>query len=95
MTLIDQVWIGGTKVLAACDYVGEKLAAALGITTPKYSYEIQQIKKMQKEREKALDEEYRTGGWMQQTLNTQFKHPKKQDSIDHQPIVSKNELPKF
>lgn len=95
MTLIDHVWIGGSKVLAACDYVGEKLAAALGITTPKYSYEIQQIKKMQKERVKVLEEEAHSGGWMQQTLNTQFKHPNKPDSIDHQPIVSQNDLPKY
>lgn len=89
--------MGGSKVLAACDYVGEKLAAALGITTPKYSYEIEQIKKIQKQREKALEEEAKTGGWMQQTLNTQLKHPKKKNSIDidHQPIVSQNELPKY
>lgn len=95
MTLIDHVWMGGSKVLAACDYVGEKLAAVLGITTPKYSYEIQQIKKMQKEREKANEEEANTGGWMQQTLNTQFKHPEKPNSIAHQPIISQNGLQKF
>lgn len=95
MTLIDHVWMGGSKVLAACDFVGEKLAAALGITTPKYSYEIEQIKKIQKQREKALVDEAHTGGWMQQTLNTQLKHPIKRNSIDHQPIVSQSELPKF
>lgn len=95
VTLIDHMWMGGTKVLAACDYVGEKLAAALGITTPKYSYEIEQIKKMQKEREKTIEEETNTGGWMQHTLNTQFKHPDKENSIAHQPIVSQNDLQKY
>lgn len=95
MTLIDHVWVGGSKVLAACDYVGEKLAAALGITTPKYSYEIEQIKKMQKEREKAFEEEAHTGGWMQQTLNTQCKHLEKQNNIEQQPIVSQSGLLKY
>lgn len=94
-TLIDHMWMGGSKVLAACNYVGEKLAAALGITTPKYSYEIEQIKKMQKEREKAIDEETCTGGWMQNTLSTQFKPPEKQTNIAHQPIISQNGLPKY
>lgn len=87
--------MGGSKVLAACDFVGEKLAAALGITTPKYSYEIEQIKKMQKQREKAIEEEACTGGWMQQTLNTQFKYPEKQNNNEHQPIVSQSGLQKY
>lgn len=89
------MWMGGSKVLAACDYVGEKLAAALGITTPKYSYEIEQIKKMQKEREKAIEEETCTGGWMQQTFNTQFKQSDKQINIGHQPIVAQNGIQKY
>lgn len=95
LTLIDHMWMGGSKVLAACDYVGEKLAAALGITTPKYSYEIEQIKKMQKEREKAIVEETSTGGWMQQTLDTQFKPADKQNSIARQPIAAQNGLQKY
>lgn len=94
-TLIDHMWMGGSKVLAACDYVGEKLAAALGITTPKYSYEIEQIKKMQKEREKAIEEEICTGGWMQQTFNTQFKQHENQINVAHEPIVSQNGLQKY
>ncbi|XP_053669666.1 protein FAM177A1 [Anopheles nili] len=39
----------GSTVLAGCDYVGEGLASFLGITTPKYSYEIEQFKRMQAE----------------------------------------------
>lgn len=88
MTLIDHVWVGGSKVLAACDYIGLKLAAALGITTPKYSYEIDQIKKIQKEREKAIEEETKTGGWMQQTLNIQFKDHENRNNMDHRPIIT-------
>ncbi|XP_062554731.1 protein FAM177A1 isoform X2 [Armigeres subalbatus] len=39
----------GTSVLAGCDYVGEGLASFLGITTPKYSFEIEEFKRMQAE----------------------------------------------
>lgn len=88
--------MGGSKLLAACDFVGEKLAAALGITTPKYSYEIEQIKKIQKEREKAIEEEASTGGWMQQTLNTQYKDQENGNvNNDHQPIMSQTRLQKY
>lgn len=31
---------GGSSALSACDYVGERLANVLGITSPKYQYEI-------------------------------------------------------
>lgn len=55
----------GNRILAACDYVGEAIAAFLGITTPKYSYEIEQFKKMQEEHAKALKEEKEVGGWME------------------------------
>uniref|UniRef100_A0A182Y6J9 Protein FAM177A1 n=1 Tax=Anopheles stephensi TaxID=30069 RepID=A0A182Y6J9_ANOST len=41
----------GTTVLAGCDYVGEGLASFLGITTPKYSYEIEEFKRMQAEQQ--------------------------------------------
>lgn len=67
--LVYQALHGGNCVLAACDFVGEKLAAALGITTPKYSFEIEQFKKIQKEREKSHEEEKSVGGWMQQTYD--------------------------
>ena len=41
-------WIGhlSSKALAACDHVGESLADFLGITTPKYSYEIAEADRM-------------------------------------------------
>lgn len=41
----------GTSVLAGCDYVGEGLASFLGITTPKYSFEIEEFKRMQAEQQ--------------------------------------------
>lgn len=94
-SLIDHVWMSGSKVLAACDYVGEKIAAALGITTPKYSYEIDQIKKIQKDWEKHNEEEKITGGWMQDTLNAQFKHKENGNNNEPQPILSQNGLQKY
>lgn len=41
----------GSSVLAGCDYVGEGLASFLGITTPKYSFEIEEFKRMQAEQQ--------------------------------------------
>lgn len=93
--LINQVWHGGNKVLAACDYVGEKIAAALGITTPKYNYEIEQFKRIQKEREKAKEEEKSTGGWMQETLSAHFQLSEKEHYNEPQPIISQQIQQKF
>lgn len=53
-----------SKALAACDYVGETLADFLGITTPKYLYEIEEARRMKAEEEaakKATDVEM--AGW--------------------------------
>lgn len=63
--MVHKVAHAGNRVLAACDYVGESIAAFLGITTPKYSYELEQSKRMQEEKAKAEKEEKEVGGWMQ------------------------------
>lgn len=60
-------WIAhvSSKALAACDYVGETLADFLGITAPKYQYEIEEAKRMQEEEmaeKKAVDLEM--AGWI-------------------------------
>lgn len=91
--MIDYVLMGGNKVLATCDYVGEKIASALGITTPKYNYEIEQFKKIQKEREKAVEEEKITGGWMQETLSEKYKLSEKENN--NGPIISQEGLQKY
>lgn len=91
--MFDYVWVGGNKVLAACDYVGEKVASVLGITTPKYNYEIEQFKKIKKEREKAVEEEKITGGWMQETLSAQYKFTEKENN--NSPIISQDRLQKY
>ncbi|KAF2351170.1 FAM177 family [Trinorchestia longiramus] len=46
-----QVSSTGSKALAACDYVGENLAYYLGITSPKYQYELEEHQRALKEEE--------------------------------------------
>ena len=56
--------MAGTSTLAICDSLGEQLAWWLGITSPKYYYEIQEAKRMVKEEEERksrLDAEM--AGW--------------------------------
>lgn len=48
-------WAAGSSALAGCDYVGEWLASALGITTPKYYFEIEEQKKREAEKKKLED----------------------------------------
>lgn len=54
----------GSSALAACDYVGEGMANFLGITSPKYQYEIEEFNRMQEEEEKEKKEqEEQMAGW--------------------------------
>lgn len=78
----------GNRVVAACDYVGEAIAAFLGITTPKYKYEIEQFKKMQEEQAKALKEEKDAGGWME-NVNKPMNAQAKGDCITSQNHVQR------
>lgn len=95
MGIFENAVTVGYKVLGACDYVGEKIASVLGITTPKYSFEIEQFKKIQKEREKAAEEEKTMGGWMQETANIYSENIEMKNNNGSQPIVSQNGLQKF
>merc|ERR1719233_455420 len=49
--LVYLAWMASTRTLSVADAAGEKLAWWLGITSPKYYYEIQEAKRMQKEEE--------------------------------------------
>ncbi|KAG1700916.1 Protein FAM177A1 [Nymphon striatum] len=54
----------GSRTLTVCDYFGERLAWMLGITSPKFQYELDEAKRMAEEEEtekKIEDEEY--AGW--------------------------------
>lgn len=86
---------GANRILAACDYVGEKVAAALGITTPKYEYEIEQFKKIEKEREKVKEEEKTVGGWMQQTHDNNLKRSQMLNEGNTPAVISRENIEKF
>lgn len=45
------IWWLGSRTLAVCDYLGENLAWILGITSPKFQYELDQYERMAKEEE--------------------------------------------
>lgn len=60
----------GTRALAICDYLGEKLAFLFGITSPKYQYEIEEYYRQKKEDEdckKKQKDEY--AGWQADDKN--------------------------
>ena len=47
--MVHYTWWFGSGFLGYCDFFGEKLAWALGITSPKYYYEIEDFKRSQEE----------------------------------------------
>jgi hypothetical protein len=62
--MVHYTWFAGSTLLTYCDFVGEKLAWFLGITSPKYYYELEEFKRMkleEEERQKRQDAE--SAGW--------------------------------
>ncbi|KAF2887773.1 hypothetical protein ILUMI_18400, partial [Ignelater luminosus] len=59
-----KAWAAGSSALAVCDYLGETLASILGITTPKYWYEIEEYKRMEAEK---LEKQKQAEGWSEPT----------------------------
>ncbi|XP_052001091.1 protein FAM177A1 [Xyrauchen texanus] len=51
-----QMWKVATSTISVCDYLGEKMASLLGITTPKYQYAIDEYHRMKKEEEEEEEE---------------------------------------
>ncbi|KAK2842981.1 hypothetical protein Q7C36_011196 [Tachysurus vachellii] len=51
------MWRVATNTISVCDYLGEKLASMMGITTPKYQYAIDEYYRMKKEEEEAAEED--------------------------------------
>lgn len=62
-----KAWKTGNSVVAGCDYVGETLASFLGITSHKYSYEIEQFKKMKEREAERAREDKEAGSFMVKT----------------------------
>ena len=48
-----------TSTLSVCDFLGEKIASVLGISTPKYQNAIDEYYRMKKEEEEEEEEEHR------------------------------------
>ncbi|XP_038075282.1 protein FAM177A1-like [Patiria miniata] len=61
MTWLPYLWyytvVAATKTVGACDFMGEKLAYFLGITSPKYQFAINEYNRLNEEEKKALDQE--------------------------------------
>ncbi|NP_001099177.1 protein FAM177A1 [Danio rerio] len=51
-----QMWRVATSTVSVCDYLGEKMASLLGITTPKYQYAIDEYYRMKKEEDEEEEE---------------------------------------
>ncbi|KAG5265522.1 hypothetical protein AALO_G00243420 [Alosa alosa] len=51
-----QMWRMATSTVSVCDYLGERLAGLLGITSPKYQYAIDEYYRMRKEDEEEEEE---------------------------------------
>lgn len=65
-----------TSTLSVCDFLGEKIASVLGISTPKYQYAIDEYYRMKKEEEEE-EEENR----MSEEAERQFQQNKLQADI--------------
>ena len=65
--VLHYTWAGGRKFVDYCDYYGEKLAWFLGITSPKYYYEIQEWQRQQAAEERRRQkEDVETRGWREE-----------------------------
>uniref|UniRef100_A0A3B1IMQ8 Family with sequence similarity 177 member A1 n=1 Tax=Astyanax mexicanus TaxID=7994 RepID=A0A3B1IMQ8_ASTMX len=52
------MWRVATSTISVCDYLGEKVASLLGITSPKYQYAIDEYYRMKKEEEEEEEENH-------------------------------------
>ncbi|XP_075388513.1 protein FAM177A1 isoform X2 [Tenrec ecaudatus] len=66
-----------TSTLSVCDFLGEKIASVLGISTPKYQYAIDEYYRMKKEEEEE-EEENR----MSEEAERQFQEQQKKMQAD-------------
>ncbi|CAD6201765.1 GSCOCG00002764001-RA-CDS [Cotesia congregata] len=62
-------WVG-SKVLESCDYVGEALANFLGITSPKYYFELVEYQRLQKLQDEENKKDLEIQGWNQNNTET-------------------------
>ncbi|XP_028849662.1 protein FAM177A1 [Denticeps clupeoides] len=69
-----QMWRMATSTISVCDYLGEKLASLMGITSPKYQYAIDEYYRMKKE-----EEEEEEDNRMSEAAQRRFEEQHNQD----------------
>jgi len=84
--VVHYTWWFGSGILGYCDQWGEKLAWILGITSPKYYYEIQDYERSKQEEEERLK---RMGVEAQGWTNT----PPESSTTMQPPVASSNAMP--
>ncbi|KAM9466628.1 protein FAM177A1 [Clarias gariepinus] len=75
------MWRVATSTISVCDYLGEKMASMLGITTPKYQYAIDEYYRMKKEEEEA-EEEDRLSEEAQRRFDSQHRDAEQKPTVD-------------
>ena len=91
--MVHYTWWFGSGFLGYCDFFGEKLAWALGITSPKYYYEIEDFKRQQeeeKERKQRMGVEAGTG-WTAGSASpppVTSQQPHLNDAVDFDPSAA-------
>jgi len=90
--MVHYTWWFGSGFLGYCDFFGEKLAWALGITSPKYYYEIEDFKRQQeeeKERKQRMGVEAGTG-WTTGSASPPVtsQQPHLNDAVDFDPSAA-------
>ncbi|XP_007436857.1 protein FAM177A1 isoform X2 [Python bivittatus] len=70
---VDPMLRVATSTLSVCDFLGEKIASVLGISTPKYQYAIDEYYRMKKEEEEE-EEENKMSEEAERRFQEQQKH---------------------
>ncbi|KAM4690603.1 protein FAM177A1 [Rhinophrynus dorsalis] len=74
-----------TSTLSVCDFLGEKIASVLGVSTPKYQYAIDEYYRMQKEVEEEEEENEMSEQAERQYQEQQIQQQKESGAQTQQP----------
>lgn len=88
--MMHKAYASGTAFIAGCDYVGESIASFLGITSPKYNYEIEQFKKMQEQQAtRKAKEDIESANWME------IKELDSTNAVNSDCVTNQDQIKKF
>ncbi|XP_077320836.1 protein FAM177A1 [Lithobates pipiens] len=74
-----------TSTLSVCDFLGEKIASVLGVSTPKYQYAIDEYYRMQKEVEEEEEENEMSERAEKQYQEQRSQQPSESNAQTQQP----------